>query len=207
MSEIICVTNRALCKGDFLERMKAIAGCAPAGIILREKDLSKEEYHVLARQVMEICKQYRVPCILHFYADVAVELKAQAFHAPLSVLRNMTDRQRFSVLGASCHSVREAVEAQQLGCTYIVAGHIFSTDCKKGVPPRGLSFLREVCSHVTVPVYAIGGINSENFAAVTAAGAKGGCVMSGWMTCENAAYYNKKFREKTDEDSIDNCRE
>lgn len=206
MSEMICVTNRALCRDGFLERIEAIAACNPAGIILREKNLPKEEYCALAKKVMKICDRYKVLCILHKDVETAIQLKAQALHVPLPVLRQMAAlekdagqdglqsyRQAFRILGASCHSVEEAAEAEKLGCTYIVAGHIFATDCKKGVPPRGLSFLQEVCRSVHIPVYAIGGINSENIVQVRAAGAKGGCVMSGLMTCENPAQYMQHY--------------
>ena len=206
MSEILCVTNRALCRDNFLARIEAIAACSPAGIILREKDLTKQEYCALAKDVMEICDHYKVLCILHNDVETAMQLKAKALHVPLPVLRKMAAmeknagkdelqnyRQVFPILGASCHSVEEAIEAERLGCTYIAAGHIFATDCKKGVPPRGLSFLQEVCNSVQIPVYAIGGINSENIAQAAAAGAKGGCVMSGLMTCENPAQYMERY--------------
>ena len=39
MSEVLCVTNRQLCREDFLTRLERIAAAKPAGIILREKDL------------------------------------------------------------------------------------------------------------------------------------------------------------------------
>ncbi len=100
---------------------------------------------------------------------------------------------RFRIIGASCHSVQDALEAQALGCTYITAGHVFATDCKKGVPPRGLAFLHEVCESVSIPVYAIGGINEENYPQVLQAGAAGACVMSGLMRCENAEEYLSGF--------------
>jgi thiamine-phosphate pyrophosphorylase len=85
------------------------------------------------------------------------------------------------LIGASCHSVEEALEAENLHCSYITAGHIFSTDCKKGVAPRGLNFLSDVCNNVSIPVYAIGGINQSNMKAVQNAGANGVCIMSGFM--------------------------
>jgi thiamine-phosphate pyrophosphorylase len=180
---MLCVTNRHLVEGDFLERVEAVAKMAPAGIILREKDLPEEEYCCLAQQVMEICDRYGVPCILHRFVNVAIGLEARAIHVPLSVLREMTEEEKahFRCLGASCHSVEEAQEAEELGCSYIVAGHVFATDCKKGVEPRGLHFLQQVCDSVSIPVYAIGGIDWENYDSVVAAGAKGGCMMSGWM--------------------------
>ena len=195
MSDIICVTNRNLCKEDFLKRIEKIVVAHPAGIILREKDLTKEEYRNLAKQVLQICEKHQVSCILHSFTDEAIELSAEAVHLPLSILREMTEEQRsrFKVLGASCHSLEEALEAERLGCTYIIAGHIFATDCKKGLPGRGLDFLKSICENVSIPVYAIGGINGENIADVRNAGAKGACVMSGFMQCEDVETYLNGF--------------
>lgn len=187
MSDILCVTNRKLCREDFLTRIARIASCHPRGIILREKDLTPEEYKALARTVMEVGSRYGVNCILHSFVNVALELHADAIHLPLHLLRTMNeeDKMQFRVIGASCHSVEEALEAEELGCTYITAGHIFETDCKKGLPGRGLAFLREVCDAVSVPVYAIGGIGEENIADVRTAGASGACLMSRLMVGEN----------------------
>ena len=195
MSEILCVTNRTLCREDFLTRLARIAACHPAGIILREKDLSPDEYHALAAQVMELCEQYGVPCILHSFVDTALELRADAIHLPLHILRKMTPEQKapFHTIGASCHSTEDAVEAQALGCTYITAGHVFETDCKKDLPGRGLDFLKAVCGSVSIPVYAIGGIGADNIASVHGAGAKGACVMSGLMRCEDPTTYLASF--------------
>ena len=195
MSDVICVTNRSLCRGDFLERIEEIAKQHPAGILLREKDLTEEEYKQLAEQVMQICKKYQVPCMLHSFADVAKELGAEALHLPLPMLRELseTKRKSFRILGASCHSVEEAKEAVELGCTYVIAGHIFATDCKKGLPGRGTGFLQSVCENVKVPVYAIGGISCETMSLVRDAGAAGGCVMSGPMQCEDVKEYLADF--------------
>ncbi|HIR70825.1 MAG TPA: thiamine phosphate synthase [Candidatus Pullilachnospira gallistercoris] len=192
---LICVTNRKLVRGDFLERLKEIARQRPAGILLREKDLTPEEYRKLAREVQSICKKAGVPCILHSFTGVAEELEADALHLPLPLLRKLPgeDRGRFRQLGASCHSISEAREAMEMGCTYITAGHIFETDCKRGLPGRGLEFLREVCRAVTIPVYAIGGIEPKRMAEIFAAGAAGACVMSGPMVCEDVGTYFADF--------------
>lgn len=200
MSEILCVTNRALCKGNFLHRIETIAAAHPAGIILREKDLSQQDYKALAAEVLHICKEHGVPCILHSFLDAAVELRADAIHLPLPILREVSAAQRasFAVLGASCHSVEDAQEAETLGCTYITAGHVFDTDCKKGLPGRGLEFLQAVCGAVSIPVYAIGGISPERMNLVRKAGARGACVMSGLMQCEDAAAYLSKMKKEGD---------
>lgn len=197
MSDILCVTNRQLCEEDFLTRIEHIAAAKPAGIILREKDLDENAYTQLARQVMKICEAHAVPCILHSFPRAAMQLGCTAIHLPLPILRGLSaqDRQAFSVIGASCHSTADAAEAQTLGCTYITAGHVFDTDCKKGLPGRGLDFLQRVCACTDIPVYAIGGIHAQNIHAVRAAGAAGACVMSGAMRCADASRYFADFEE------------
>lgn len=169
--------------------------CRLSAVILREKDLSKEAYKQLAGQVMRLCRLYNVTCMLHNFPDVALELQVENIHLPLPVLRQMPShlRQQFQIIGASCHSVEEAEEAQRLGCSYITAGHVFPTDCKKGVPPKGLEFLKKVCSSVTIPVYAIGGINRNNIALIQEAGAKGACIMSGFMKYGNSVFDDEQL--------------
>ena len=198
MSDIICVTNRKLCRDDFFERLEKIAACRPKGIILREKDLSPEEYLPLAKRTIEICNKNSVTCVLHSFTEVALSLRAEAIHLPLGLLEKMTPFQKknFRVLGASCHSVSDALRAQELGCTYITAGHIFETDCKRGLPGRGTDFLFEVCSAVSIPVFAIGGIKKENAGLVRSAGASGICLMSSLMLCPDV----RKLMNETEEE-------
>lgn len=187
MFKILCVTNRRLCREDFFCRLEKILRERPGGLILREKDLCEEAYEALAGQVLALCEAYRVPCILHGCPGAARKLNHKAIHLPMPVLRGLSweDKSFFEVLGASCHSVEEAREAENLGCTYLTAGHIFATDCKMGLPGRGVEFLREVCRTVSVPVYAIGGIEAGRIPAVREAGAAGACLMSSLMVTED----------------------
>ncbi len=172
-----------------MERIDRLAASRPAAILLREKDLPEAEYEALARQVLAICAAYEVPCILHTYVDVAARLNARAVHLPLPVFRAFCMEREGNgepfVFGVSCHSPEEAREAESLGCAYLTAGHIFNTDCKGDLPGHGLSFLREVCAQVDVPVLAIGGIGPDNIAEIRRAGAAGACIMSSCMQCED----------------------
>lgn len=187
MSDIFCVTDRKHCNTDFLKRIDEIASFKPKGIILREKDLSENDYEDIAKSVLKICDKYGVQCILHSFISVAVKLNVKAVHLPMSALLNMSDKDKakFDVIGASCHSEQDAISAEKSGCTYITSGHIFATDCKKGLAPRGLDFLQRVCESVSLPVYAIGGVNADNFESVLSCGAKGCCVMSMFMQCDD----------------------
>lgn len=235
--KLICVTNRKLCKGyekygfdAFYDRIGEIVNMKqdirPASIILREKDLSEEEYREVAKRLKTICDRAGVVFCAHNYALVAEELGTPA-HFPLHVLeklvrdkkisktnpRNsgmlnersngmpdgssngMPDGRSNNILdgkseiynlmryGASCHSVEDALCAYKLGCDYVTAGHVYITDCKKGLAPRGIDFLKKMCDSVPIPVYGIGGIDleSDKIDEVKQAGAKGACIMSGYM--------------------------
>lgn len=177
-------------------RIDKIASARPYAVILREKDLSSAEYRKLAVRVIDICRKRGVLCILHSFPEVAADLGAKAIHLPLRAVKSLSPemKKNFSAIGASCHSAEDAISAEKLGCTYITAGHIFETDCKKGLPARGVGFLGEVCRCVSIPVYALGGINKSNFKSVVAAGAKGACVMSGAMECEDPETYLNGFK-------------
>ncbi|WP_458462870.1 thiamine phosphate synthase [Paenibacillus sp.] len=80
--------------------------------------------------------------------------------------------------GVSVHSMDEAKIAEERGADYLFFGHVFVTNSKSDVEPRGLHALTEVCTGVSIPVIAIGGIEPENICAIRSAGAQGVAVIS-----------------------------
>ena len=183
-SKILCITNRKLVQGDFLARIEQVAQKRPRAIVLREKDLTESRYAKLAADVVDVGRFYEVPIVLHSFVSAAESLRVSGLHLPLVSLQDLSAarRKQWQRLGTSCHSLEDVRMAEALGCSYLIAGHIFATDCKKGLPGRGVEFLREVCKSSRLPVYAIGGITPERLPEVLAAGAQGACVMSGLMT-------------------------
>ena len=189
MCKIICITNRKIWEENkvnntYLNHIEKIALAKPDYIILREKDLSASEYLNLSKEVINICNNLNVNLILHNFADVALSLNHKAIHLPLDGLLELSGNElsHFDILGASCHSVSDLIKAKEKGCTYITASHIFETNCKKGLPPRGLDFLREICSIANINVYGLGGIKAFNAKKVIDAGANGICIMGDFMT-------------------------
>lgn len=193
---IISVTNRLLCKGDFIERIEQIAKALPYSIILREKDLLPEEYEQLAGTCLKICNKYKVPLVINSHIAIAKKLEIPNVHLPMKLfLKHSRELDSFKSIGVSVHSLEEAKCAQALGASYLIVGHIFETDCKKGIPPRGLNFMRQVCEAVTIPVFAIGGISLLNASDVLEAGAAGVCVMSQLMTCQKPEEVLKSYHK------------
>ena len=237
MFKIFCITNRKLCKDDFVQTIERVVSedkslqviekalgkeisleknellvssnmkltdedglkkstfenigegmtnsnlPKPDMLILREKDLSEDEYYELAKKIKPMCDKAGVELVIHTYVNVAKKLGVKSIHLPLDKFIMLTeeDKQLFDNIGTSVHSLDDLEKAISLGANYVLAGHIYDTDCKKGLPGRGLEFLQEICSNVRVPVIAIGGINMDRLKEVKDVGASGAAIMSGYM--------------------------
>ena len=194
------ITNRKLCENENLEKqIKKIFSAYEKKIILknfeivaltlREKDLDKNEYLNLVKKIYPICKKYGIDLILHQNYDLNLDEKynIEGIHLSYEIFKSLNKNirekliKKYKRIGVSIHSLEEAKDVENLGATYVVAGHIFETDCKKGLEPRGLNFIKELSSILTIPIFAIGGINEENSNLVLNSGAFGVCMMSSLM--------------------------
>lgn len=197
MFELVCVTHRGLCADDLPRRVAALCRGGVSKVILREKDLPEQEYEALARQVLAAGGE---KVVLHHFPRVCQRLGTPRLHLSLGALEaDPALRERVELLGVSVHAPEEAIRAQALGADYVTAGHVFATDCKKGLPGRGLPWLEQVVRAVAIPVYAIGGIGHDNLAAVARTGAAGACLMSALMTCPDPCRTAEMLRVRSND--------
>ena len=184
--KMIAVTNRHLVlendtDGAYLKQLTYVASLHPKAMVLREKDLTEEKYEELAKVVIKLCEKAGTTLILHRFPEVVHHLGYDKLHLPLEMLKTIGRPEGLTLLGTSIHSVEDAKEAGRLGADYVFAGNIYETECKAGLAGRGLAFLKEVCDNTCLPVYAIGGMTPDRLPGVLEAGAKGACMMSGFM--------------------------
>ena len=194
------ISNRKLCENKNLEKqIEKIFSAYQRKIILenfeivsltlREKDLNKNEYLKLVEKIYPICQKYRIDLILHQNYDLRLDNKynIKGLHLSYNTFKSLNKNireeliKKYKKIGVSIHSINEAKEVEMLGANYVVAGHIFKTDCKKDLEPRGLEFIQELSSALIIPIFAIGGINQENSHLVINSGAFGVCMMSSLM--------------------------
>ena len=217
-NDFIVITNRNLVEGDFIKQLEKIAKLKPYALILREKDLSENEYYKLAVKVQKICEKNKIKFFIHSHVQIAKKLGVKNIHLSIPNLKNITNIVNtedianttshpnndkyvntynltyndkltsiqnpllyFENISISCHSMEDVNFAIKSNANQIILGTIFETECKKGLKGKGLSFVKEITANCPIPVYAIGGIKEDNIAAIKKAGAKGGCMMSGFM--------------------------
>lgn len=182
------VTSRKLSDRPLTEVIEeAIAGGVDL-VQIREKDMATNELLKLAQKIYPLCQESGVTCIVNSNLEVAQEIGADGIHLgvgspSISEVRQVMGKEK--LIGISIHSVEEAIQAELAGADYLIAGHIYATNSKSGLEPRGLTFLRQVTDVVQIPVYAIGGMTPERVSQVKNAGASGIAVLSGIMVATN----------------------
>ena len=192
MFKLIVFTNRHLVKGDLINKLERLCEAGADRIVLREKDLSEDEYFSLALKAYGKIKE---KLTIHTHYKVAVKLGVKSVHLPLEDFLKMSaeDKAFFSEIGVSCHSYYDAKSAESAAASYITVGHIYETDSKKGLRPRGAQLIKEITSLVGLPVYAIGGVSPDKINELLSSGASGACVMSSAMKAYSEVDFVKSF--------------
>lgn len=132
MEHLIAVTDRNLCQRDFFVQIERICRQKPDRIILREKDLPDDIYIKYVQKCKILCSAYGIPLSVNGRIEIAKSLSVPDIHLSYQALIGRPEViSEFSHTGVSIHSVEEAAQAARLGVSYIIAGHIFATDCKK----------------------------------------------------------------------------
>ena len=135
--------------------------------------------------------------------DVALVSRAQGVHLgrrsmPADLVRRLAPRE--FVVGVSCHSLEEALDAQAAGADYLLLGPIFATPSKLGYgPPLGLATLRAVTSQVSIPVFALGGITLDHASLCYQNGAAGIAGIRIFQDCDALEERVRELREKAGE--------
>lgn len=161
--------------GAFLERIEAALSGGARLVQLREKGLPAKDLLRLAREVRALASGYGARLLINDRTDIArlcgadgVHLTARSYPAS-SARRLLRDG---SVIGVSTHSITEARLAEAEGADFVTFGPVFHTPSKAGHgDPAGAGGLEKTVRALSIPVYALGGINRETIAVALDTGA------------------------------------
>jgi thiamine-phosphate pyrophosphorylase len=184
------VTDRGLALGrSTLEIVKAAVDGGATVVQLREKDCSTREFIEQALAIKDFLKARRVPLIINDRLDVAQAVKADGVHLgqtdmSLELAKDILGDSM--IIGISAESREDAIAAEKGGANYLGVSPIFATATKTDTaPPLGLAGLREIRKAVRLPLVGIGGLNTENSAAVIRSGADGVAVVSAIVAADD----------------------
>lgn len=195
------ITDHAL---DPLEQIRRIERAVPHGVDavhLRLPGTSAREVYDLGMVLQASLVERGVPLIVNDRIDVALAVNAGGVQVgarglPLRAVRRLLGPA--APIGASVHSVAEALAAERDGATWVTFGHVWETGSHPGEPGRGIAILREVVEAVPIPVIAIGGVTVERAPAAIEAGASGVAVISAILAADDPAAATRELRQALD---------
>ncbi len=200
--ELYAVTDRRwLSDGEALvDRVaKAIDGGATC-VQLREKHLPREELLALAVEVGALCSARGVPFFVDDDVEAALLANADGVHVGQDDEDAAEVRRRIGpdkILGVSAQTVEQARAAEVAGADYLGVGAVFPTSTKTDaaeVPPETL---RAICSAVSIPVVAIGGIGRDNLLELSGSGVAGVALVSAIFAADDAESACRELRGLT----------
>lgn len=199
---LMLVTDSSLRPGAALK--EAVAAAVDGGadaVQVREKGMPSGELLQLAQRLRAITAG-KALLIINDRADIAVACDADGVHLAEDGMSSKVARLvagRDILVGRSAHSLESALEAERAGAEYIVFGTVYPSRSHPDGPVSGPSLLREVCSRVSAPVLAIGGVTKDNISEVMDSGAAGVAVISAILAADDprsAAQALKKELER-----------
>jgi len=167
--------------GNLLAKIRAAMAVGVDWVQIREREMPARELLALAKAAVG-AREGDARILVNDRLDVALAAGAAGVHlggasAPArEVVRWLreTNAPAKILVGVSCHNLEEARSAEDAGASYVFFGPVFDTPSKKPYgPPQGIARLAKICSAVSIPVIAIGGVNEGNGAECLRAGAAG----------------------------------
>lgn len=168
-------------------------------IQLREKEISYDEFLLLARDAKIVCRKYNVPLIINDNLDIMLKVDADGIHVGQSdidpkIVRKLIGNDK--ILGVSVSNLDEAKKAVNSGANYLGVGAIFPTNTKDDANIVSIEELRNISFNIDVPVIAIGGIHLNNIYKLKNTGIKGIATISEIFKSDNIIDATKKLKNE-----------
>jgi thiamine-phosphate pyrophosphorylase len=173
-------------------------------IQLRAKKSSPVEIWRMAEKILPVTRAANVGLVINDQLEIARGVGAEFCHlgqedffdAGYKHVSEVGGEKGEVRIGLSTHAPAQAQRAIAAGADYIAIGPVYATGTKPTAKPVTLDYVRWAAANMSVPWFAIGGINLQNLDEVLAAGAKRICVVSAILNAPDIAKACGEFRRK-----------
>ncbi len=185
--------------------LETIEECCKAGIKwiqLRMKDTEESEFEKNAVKAQQICKNYNSIFIINDNVALAKRISADGVHIGKNDLNPLKAREILGnkfIIGGTANTFEDITSLNESGVNYIGLGPFRFTETKENLSPvlglNGYKRIVEQClrKNIDIPIYAIGGIKSNDFMALKATGIHGIAVSSAISNARNIKEKVKEF--------------
>jgi len=172
-----------------------------SGLIqLRAKNAPPDNVRRMAEAILPIIRAAGVRLVINDHPAIAAEIGADLCHLGQEDFFDpggyeLRYGSRATGIGLSTHAPEQAERALAANPDYIAIGPVYATGTKPTARAVSLEYVRWAAANVSIPWFAIGGINLDNLPAVLEAGAQRICVVSAILNAPDIAAECRKFRD------------
>lgn len=200
---LYAVTDRSWLNGRTLGEVVRLALAGGASFIqLREKNLGYDAFKYQALEIQALCRENHIPFVINDNVNLAIDINADGVHVGQDDMEAGNVRALIGpdkILGVSVRTPEQAIIAQQKGADYLGAGAVFHTGSKSDAIDITHETLKAICEAVSIPVVAIGGINSGNIHELKGSGIAGVAVISAVFASEDIEVAARELRALSEE--------
>lgn len=197
-ADLYVVITEALCAGrPALAMLQAVLAAGVRLVQLREKDRSGRQLYELALEFRRRTAAAGALLIINDRLDLALAVAADGVHLgqddlPVAAARRVAPE---LLIGASSHSLKEALAAQEAGASYVNIGPVFPTGTKPGATPLGPEMIDQIAPYLKIPWTTMGGITLQNIHEVVRRGARHPAVITAVTQAPDPEQAARKLRE------------
>ena len=194
---LYAVTDSAWLHGRTLAEVARLALDGGATCLqVREKAMPTAGLADLARSLRADCAARGAPLFVDDDIDAAIASGADGVHVGQHDLEASAARARIGsrLLGVSAQTVAQARAAEAAGADCLGVGAVFPTSTKLDADAVSTETLRAICSAVSIPVVAIGGITLDKIPLLAGTGIAGVAVVSAIFAADDIAGATRALR-------------
>ncbi len=187
---------------DILGRIESAIAGGVTLIQLREKSMSDYDFLMEAKEALKICHRGGVPLIINDRLHIAVAARADGIHVGIEDTSVSVIRKKMPsdfIIGATAKTVDQARAAEEAGADYLGVGAVFPSPTKTDAIRITKDQLSEICSSVSIPAVAIGGITHKNADELKDSGIAGIAVSSAVFSADDIETASRLLKEKAED--------
>jgi len=157
---------------------------------LRLKKISIHNLLKISKKIKKIVRKNNVKFLINDKPSIAKRVGADGCHIgqkDINFTRSRKILGKSKIIGITCHNSKKlALNAKRQGANYVAFGSFFESSTKKTAFKANLEILRWTKKKISMPIVAIGGINSINYKKILTSGAD-------FIACSSYIWNNKKL--------------
>ncbi len=128
---------------------------------VRVRHMNPDQHIQIMRPIVNLAHNYGAKVLVNGNESIALKSGADGIHLPANQLMNTHTRPCTKLLSVSCHNASELSHAATLRANFVSLSPVRSTPTHPNISGMGWKKFADLTNDLSIPVYALGGLDSN----------------------------------------------